>query len=595
MNHHIKCFRFDSYFETKNETKTLTSLTFYKREQLISEYQCIATNGEEVFDGITVFKFEDFFTLINENRGKFLVTTTKEKNLLLDISYHFNIVIICLEEKFPIFERIRYSPNIQNTYRKLKDKIDYLAKIGIKNDGLGAYVNTNNRNILKRKCKYKTNFDFYFAHTSQEPHREVFKFKEQRNDRVVLALDFNSMYPACMSGEFIDPLKLEHIAFDLNHLGGELPRGLFNVKFSLPNNERFNEIHPFKYVDKGRRFPFSLNKGDTIETLAFDFEINAYSKYFDHVYIKSGFVSKDSMSHPLLQKTKRLYTLRKKAAKNKKLVLERLYKYQLSMLHSLTNPKTYKSRKFKSFDDALLFIKEYYLLNPNVTFAELKSLAKYVKVTNEEDFVKVTYYNLRAPTSIHSYHAQVIAKSRVLMVDAMMSFKKFKNLEICYTNSDSIHISIKKIDKNKFLESYSHLIGEEMGKLRVQHESESGVWFDVGRYFLFSSEKLEQHKSILLNTKAQNQPFCSSRTFRSLVTQNTTRFLLQKKVSFKSLLSNKKRLHHSSSNCLSVNYQRYNIAEIKHVIEKSLEHQLEKKKATKFKTDTYQYLKKLLL
>ena len=86
---------------------------------------------------------------------------------------------------------------------------------------------------------------------------------------------------------------------------------------------------------------------------------------------------------------------------------------------------------------------------------------------------------------------------------------KFESSELCYINTDSIHVSINRNEKSHFLRHINDYIGKDMGKLKIECCADKGYWFDVGRYWLCSQNKVLQYKNISFNSVSSTTPFVS--------------------------------------------------------------------------------------
>ena len=232
-------------------------------------------------------------------------------------------------------------------------------------------------------------YDEVFAHAYIPPYQEVYKLFDFRRDRAIIALDFNSMFADCMSGEFLDPSAVYFEKINATFKGQSWSKeiGLYHVILKRPHSKFFQNYHPFKYTQLGLSLKFKANDTSEVETQLFDFELDYYRKFFDEVHILSALRSKSSMGHPLYNESKRLYRLRTRAEKANKSSLARSYKLQLAMLHSATNRRVEKKIRYKSFSNLLsLLNKELCLtINEGVPYLIKSSpLLKKVKVINED-------------------------------------------------------------------------------------------------------------------------------------------------------------------------------------------------------------------
>ena len=333
-----------------------------------------------------------------------------------------------------------------------------------------------------------------------------------------------------------------------------------------PHSKFFQNYHPFKYTQLGLSLKFKANDTSEVETQLFDFELDYYRKFFDEVHILSALRSKSSMGHPLYNESKRLYRLRTRAEKANKSSLARSYKLQLAMLHSATNRRVEKKIRYKSFSNLLsLLNKELCLtINEGVPYLIKSSpLLKKVKVINEDKEKSGLTWDLNNSKTIYSFSSQVLARSRLKMFKLLEALLDFEGLDICYVNTDSVHVSIPAVSQNNFFKRYSNLIGSELGKLKIQSIADKAAWLDVGHYYLFKGGDVVQWSNIGLNHKGNNDPFLRFREKYSRVKLDNGVTTTKSKVTFMSSLSYKKRLSKYEIGCSkTIDYLRFSVDEI---------------------------------
>jgi hypothetical protein len=139
---------------------------------------------------------------------------------------------------------------------------------------------------------------------------------------------------------------------------------------------------------------------------------------------------------------------------------------------------------------------------------------KYFTFQKHEKGYKVKVINFDNHDSIYSLSSQIVANSRLKMIQTIENFLSFPSVEICYTNIDSLHISIQKNKTNKFLSKYKNIISSELGHLKIESISSRGYWFDVGRYWLFTNKNVDIFKNNFFNHAGNKTPFLKNRSIK---------------------------------------------------------------------------------
>jgi hypothetical protein len=210
------------------------------------------------------------------------VLTYKEKSLLLEVEVDLDARISVFEEKFPVFDNVAF-------FKCKKSRISFMERglLELKNKGivassLGQFFSGANLYRVERKLRCSSSLEKWFGLASMSGYQDVFKLYEERKDRIIIALDFNSMYPSCMKGEFADPRLLKYKIFKDKNVDLErLQYGIYRVNLKTPKKSFFRSFHPFKYVESTKSFHFNMQNEDIIQCLLFKNEIEAYKEYFD--------------------------------------------------------------------------------------------------------------------------------------------------------------------------------------------------------------------------------------------------------------------------------------------------------------------------
>src|SRR5690606_7429919 len=106
---------------------------------------------------------------------------------------------------FPIFPDIKYNSLSFANYYTLTKCLRKLDQLSINSSSLSKVLAQRHLHAIVRKLRFKNGYDRCFFFAYKDGYQEVFKLKEERSDRIIIALDFNSMYVDCMRGKFCNP------------------------------------------------------------------------------------------------------------------------------------------------------------------------------------------------------------------------------------------------------------------------------------------------------------------------------------------------------------------------------------------------------
>lgn len=570
---HIKCGRFDREVPKLSRKKDELSQLRRVASRPPSKAKkhdpiLIATNGAEIYDNGKWEDARDYISkLVEKEKKRLMVLTQKEKHLLFDIEVETNCRINCFETAFPLFDDIAHfsAPAARISY--MKKSLIWLEKKGVISSSIGKHNSLKNQYKTARKVRFKNGLDMWFAFSSQVGIQEVFKTHDFRNGRNILAFDFNSMYPSCMEGEFPDPRNLEHHDYTQKNINIEkLPEGLYRAHLAGFINEKFKNIHPFRYKVLNDKTIFKGSEETTIECLLHKKEINAYKKYFKEIKIIEGIVSKNTIRHPLENHAKKLF---KELQNYKKQGATRQYNFtkkELQSLYSATSRREYKTTWAKSYDELSEFLKENFYININDCITrnqENKVLnSKYILATTCGEKIKIRHVNFSSDFNLHSLTSQVISNARVKMIKTMEHILSFNSTELCYANTDSIHVSIPKRNLPAFIEHMSPFISDKMGGLKVQCIADKGLWLDVGRYWLLENGNVELYKNKVFNHKNNRNPFTRFRKLKKAHYAQAFSYVSIHAITIENSLDFSKRLDHPD-NLDHSDLVRYGFEEVK--------------------------------
>ncbi len=136
-----------------------------------------------------------------------LVKYTSNNNV--DI-FSFESLCNLFKNRKPISKTLfRYNSEAKSNYQHLQNYLNskIIQKYGL---NISGYFVCENIKKVARKLKFKSSLDSVFYFYPVQGYQEVFKLFETRKDRCIIALDFNSMYGACLDGDFPDPSHLKY-------------------------------------------------------------------------------------------------------------------------------------------------------------------------------------------------------------------------------------------------------------------------------------------------------------------------------------------------------------------------------------------------
>ncbi len=523
-NEKIVCGKFDSNINilaVKSSNKNIRIGSINPNTLKYKEYIPISTDGKVILYDNNTYGVRCFFEHTNKSvLNKLIILTIKERNLILEELVDFDINIKIFEVIYPIFNDIKYISNISKNYKKLTELLKEIISLDLKGNSISHGISTEHLFKIERKLRLKNKLDYFFAFAYRGGYQEVFKLKEERKDRVVIAFDFNSMYVDCMMGEFLEPKSIRYEDFRTKKLNVEsLNNGLYRVILKNPKDTFFKVFHPFKYMRLNSSYYFNLEENQEIELLLFNNEIDYYSKFFLDIDILEGFISKKTISHPLKYYAVKLYKDRLKYKKEGNHIMQEFCKFKLITIHSSTNPKRFKSLHFESINEIIKYLSLKYMIFFPKDMPDNEKLAtiedyKYFNFKKTKNGYNAKLINYDSNESIYSLSAQITANSRVKIIKTIERFLLHDSVEICYSNIDSVHISILKSEVNSFLYENEDIISNKLGDLKIESVSSKGYWFDVGRYWLLSDDKVDIFKNILFNNKYDNTFFLKNKKFK---------------------------------------------------------------------------------
>lgn len=530
-------------------------------------YIPIATDGSSIFHGDKLYSARDFINGLALKERKLLLTLTiREVDLLLPICLDFDAVSTALESAFPVFSGIKYSDPLPHRLRALEVRLRLLRKIGVQGPTLTQQLVREASYRTERAIRSKNGLDQFFSLSSPAPYQEVFKIREERHGRAIVALDFNSMYGSCMEGEFPEPRSLRYRLHDGEELTtGDLRVGLYRTVLSHPHSDFFCKYHPLKFTQLGTSFPFRIEGNHAIEALLWDNELKHYSRFFGRVQVIESITSQKSIRHPLAVYAQQLYKERQQARARGQDVKERVLKMQLASLHSVTSQRRYVSKFFIDTDSLLQYVCDTF----QVEFPTAMSVEEKLERLGRFGFIRLKYgqrgirariLNSAASDALQALSFRVFANARLKMVRLLERVTASPGVDVCYVNADCVHVSIERSRLSFFLQEFSDELSQEMGGLRVQCIADRGYWFDPGRYWLISNGQVIQFANKVFNHPGAEEKFHRRRRIRTAYRGDIVSFAVDRYLSIEHAFSYSKRLKPSQID--NQDYERYKYEEV---------------------------------
>ncbi len=453
---------------------------------------------------------------------RLLVLTGNEYLQIVEHAAAHRLRVDVFETSFPAFSEIKYSSCLRANHDVLTKYLRKLDQLGIRSDSLSKDLAHRYLCATVKKLRFKNGFDRHFFFAYKDGYQEVFKLKEERPDRVIVALDFNSMYLDSMKGRFCNPATIKYKNFrGAATVLSDLANGIYHVRLLAAKRSFLLDHHPFRYKRLGRSYYFQMNRGDTIETLLYKDEIDYFAPFFEDVEIVEGLFSVDTIEHPLLNKGIDLYAQRMYHRRRGDRIKENLCKFSIQHMHSATNQKRFAKKFFDSMEQVRDFLSTWFAMNLDTIgldeIADFLTRHKYFGLTRTSQGYQLSYLDAGASSIVFSLSAQVVANARLKMLQTLERFLSHRSVELCYANVDSIHLSIHRDEVEGFFEQNHDIISDQLGALKIEAIADRGYWFDVGRYWLKMDGEVVLFKNKGFNHKASPDPFVCRRRVSNFV------------------------------------------------------------------------------
>lgn len=482
------------------------------------QFTPIATDGIHLLHDGGLEELDAFLTShVAGSKPPLIVLTNREYLAALEAVSLRGCRLYAFETQFPLFPRLRHAPSLQANFFTLSKLLRKVRQLGIVAPSFSRDQSTRHLHRVARALKFKSGLDRFFFFSLREGHQEVYKHVEERPDRAIVALDFNSMFADCLRGRFCEPRAIRHRVFDRPPAAPDtLDEGIYRVVLRGARPGFIQDHHPFLFRRLGRAFHFRLDAGDSVEALLHKSELLHFARFFEGVEVKEGFCSRRVIAHPLAKAAERLYAQRRHARSRGDAALEQFCKSSLQLMHSATNQRKYKRTHFSSPRVLRAFLGSNYslLLDAQVPPADLQrflSRTAYFGMRDQANGLELRHLDIDAAGAVYCLSSGVLANARVKLLAAIERFVAYDSVEVCYANVDSVHLSIVKDRLDGFLRHFDDLIGDSLGQMKVEAIADCGYWFDVGRYWLLKDDRVVQFRNKGFNHGRSQDAFIARR------------------------------------------------------------------------------------
>ena len=354
-------------------------------------------------------------------------------------------------------------------------------------------------NTVCNSVGLKTDLDARFFTAWHLPIQDVYLLEEGRRDRVVIAIDFNAMYPSCMMQNFPKPSRMRRVVYNREIGAGEaLPVGLYRCKLQYPKPGFIQKYNPFRTFFAGKYLRPVLSEGLMVDLN--EFEIPLFARFFEKISVVDAIVADKVIRHPLAREAKRCFSRREHYLANGNMALADREKYLSLLLASCTSRPERSCANYESRALAEDFLRSAFGIalgndDPSGLSASWLQGKKTVAVYQAGHELHCCTPGLTSGRACFMFNQRIVARSRIVLLAMMEKISRMApKVEICYANVDSIHISVRACDFDCVNSTLRAGASTSMGGYKIEAIAEKGLWLEPGRYWLYS-DRIKKFKN----------------------------------------------------------------------------------------------------
>ncbi|NVJ04574.1 hypothetical protein HUW63_04855 [Myxococcus sp. AM001] len=497
-----KVYRFHGPTELPLEAEAGPILLRKRKRVWTGDSTLVAADVSSITDAAGTRPIETF----GETISSYIVTLTRREADLIALANPGVEPPSALEEIYPWLPHI---PFLNESAASYKAAVSTVRRYGGHFETATAFCDEK-WNTVCNSIRRRSPLDARFYTAWHLPLQSVHILEERRPDRSVVAIDFNAMYTACMQHPFPHPGSLRHVSFNrMLEEREDLELGLYRCLLEGPSTEFIWEYNPFRTFISGRRLLASLSEPVDVELN--EFELDYYRRHFAHIHLLDAVVSRKAIPHPLAKEALRCFARRRNFRSQGNKALADREKFLSTLLSSCTSRPNRARRTFPTRDEALDHLRLAYGISPHADEPEVAveswlQLSRGISLTNGADGFSVNGVDLQSGSACYLLGQRIVARGRTLLLEMMERvLAAAPDVQICYTNIDSIHFSLPTKHLDNTVAALRAEASEELGSFKIEAITRHGLWLEPGRYWLYS-DSVEKFRNRSIGVRA-NAPF----------------------------------------------------------------------------------------
>lgn len=417
------------------------------------------------------------------------VTLTRRESDLIALSNPGFPPPVAIEDLHPWLPEQRYLSDSASNFQALKlviRRFDHHLVYA------SAYCDEK-WNTICNGLRKKSVLDARFYTAWHLPIQDVHILEERRPERRVVSIDFNGMYSACMQHPFPKPSSLRLVRLDrrLNEFE-VLPCGLYRCIINGALTDFIIRHNPFRSFHSGRHLRAKLN--EPVEVDLNEFEIEFYKRHFQSIHLIEAVISDKVISHPLAKEVRRSFSKRRNYRNQGNKTLADREKYLATLMASCAHRPSRPHRTFETHDQAMETLRAEYGIAPPNDEPEVASNIwlrgrKGINLEVQNGFSLMQGPNLCGGSACFLLGQRIVARGRIVLLEMMERIlNAAPNVEICYTNIDSIHFSLPTEYLEPVLKWLKSECSDALGSFKIESVTRHGLWLEPGRYWLYSDD-----------------------------------------------------------------------------------------------------------
>jgi hypothetical protein len=443
--------------------------------------------------------------------GQRAVTLTRQESDSIALSNPGMQPPMALEDLQPWLPKQSYRNDSVSSFRTLKSIVKQFDQKFVY---ASAYCDQK-WNTVCNSLRQKNALDARFYTAWHLPIQEAYVLEENRPGRSVVAIDFNGMYLACMQHLFPKPSGLRLVRLNTALCESTaLSCGLYRCIIEGPLTEFIISHNPFRSFYSGRQLRTRLD--DPVEVDLNEFELEFFRHHFKRIYLIEAVISDKVVAHPLAKEVRRSFAKRRNYRHQGNKALADREKYIATLMTSCSHRPARLSQTFETLGQAMASLGIMYGIVPSNDEPEVATSVwlqgrKGISLRSQNPNTAMQGPNTHDGSACFLLAQRIVARGRIVLLEMMERILlRGTDIEICYTNIDSIHFSLPTEHLAPLLGWLKSEGSDALGSFKIESVTRHGLWLEPGRYWLYSDEIVKfRNRSI----GSQRQPFKDYSTY----------------------------------------------------------------------------------